>query len=431
MEAVLSRHFGKPEFREIDPYIKDGGFKALKKALKESSPEKMIAVVKEAGLRGLGGAGFPTGMKWSFVPTPMQRPGPRYLVCNADESEPGTFKDRALLEYDPFLLIEGMLLAGYAMGMTVGYIYIRGEFTEIHPYLQKAVDAAYKNGYLGKKILGSDFNFELYVHRGAGAYICGEETALLESLEGKRGYPRLKPPFPATHGLWKSPTTVNNVETLCLVPLIVDRGLEWYRSMGTEKAKGPKLYCLSGNVNKPGVYELPMGVNLKKLIFEQGGGIPHNRKIKAVIPGGSSCPVLTADEIDIPMDFDSLQKAGSMFGTAAVVVMDETVSMPHALYVITRFYAHESCGQCTPCREGVKWMKDILGRIIHGQGKISDLDLLVTMCNNIERRTICALGDAAALPVRSFVTKFRHEFEAMIQHGVGVTPTPHSIGGAH
>ncbi len=415
MEPVLSRHFNDSQYRDVDTYMADGGYRVLKSTLKQRAPEEIIQTVKDAGLRGLGGAGFPTGMKWSFVPSVEERPGNRYLVCNADESEPGTFKDRALLTWDPHLIIESMVISGFAMSMNIGFIYLRGEFTEITPIIEKAIAQAYEKGFLGNNILGSKFSFELYLHRGAGAYICGEETALLESLEGKRGYPRLKPPFPATHGLWRSPTNVNNVETLCLVPFILDRGVKWFRSIGNDKAKGPKLYCLSGRVKRPGVYELPMGINLKELIFEHGGGIPNDKALKAVIPGGSSCPVLTAAECDISMDFDSLAAAGSMFGTAAVIIMDETVSMVEALYVITRFYAHESCGQCTPCREGVKWMQDILRRLLKGRGRREDIDLLITMCDQIERRTICALGDAAALPVRSFVSKFRHEFEKGIQ----------------
>jgi len=414
-EKVLTRNINIPESREITYYLQHGGYRIFEKVLKEMDPDAVISEVRDANLRGRGGAGFPAGVKWGFVPKNNEKP--HYLLCNADESEPGTFKDRLLITGDPHLVLEGMMIAAYAIRANHAYIYIRGEFVNEARILEKAIAQAYEKGYLGKNILGSGFDLDMYVHRGAGAYICGEETGLIESLEGKRGWPRLKPPFPAVAGVWQSPTIVNNVETLACVPSIIEKGADWFRSIGPEKSPGPKLYCLSGHIKKPGVYELPMGMNLKELIYEYGGGILNNKKLKAVIPGGSSVPVLTADEIDVAMDFDSLAQAGSMLGSAGVIVMDENTCMVDALLNITRFYRHESCGQCTPCREGTNWAERIIRKIEHGQGTEADIDLLGEVAGHINFRTICPLGDAAAMPIESFLKKFRSEFEAHVKNG--------------
>jgi NADH-quinone oxidoreductase subunit F len=374
--------------------------------------EEVVAQVKVSNLRGLGGAGFPTGVKWGFIPRESNKP--KYLVVNADEGEPGTFKDRYLMEKAPHLLLEGTAIAGYAIGSHRAFIYIRGEYGRQIGILEAAIKEAYVSKFLGDNILGSGFDFQVSVYKGAGAYICGEETALLESLEGKKGWPRLKPPFPASVGLYGCPTIVNNVETLCHVPNIIANGPEWFASLGSEKNGGTRLFGVSGHVVRPGLYELPMGTPLRKIIFDYAGGVKDGKKIKAVIPGGSSCPVLTAQEIDVNMDFDSLAKIGSMLGSAGVIVMDEETSMVDALHVIARFYAHESCGQCTACREGTGWIERILHRILQGEGVRSDPDLLLDIANNILGNTICPLGDAAALPVISFVSKFREEFEFQV-----------------
>ncbi len=414
-EKVLTRNINIPESREITYYLQHGGYRIFEKVLKEMEPDAVISEVRDANLRGRGGAGFPAGVKWGFVPKNSDKP--HYLLCNADESEPGTFKDRLLITGDPHLVLEGMMIAAYAIRANHAYIYIRGEFVNEARILEKAIAQAYEKGYLGKNILGSGFDLDMYVHRGAGAYICGEETGLIESLEGKRGWPRLKPPFPAVAGVWQSPTIVNNVETLACVPSIIEKGADWFRSIGPEKSPGPKLYCLSGHIKKPGVYELPMGMNLKELIYEYGGGILNDKKLKAVIPGGSSVPVLTADEIDVAMDFDSLAQAGSMLGSAGVIVMNEDTCMVDALLNITRFYRHESCGQCTPCREGTNWAEKVIRKIEHGQGTEADIDLLEEIARHINFRTICPLGDAAAMPIASFLQKFRSEFEAHVKNG--------------
>jgi NADH-quinone oxidoreductase subunit F len=392
------------------------GYTAAKKAL-GMTQDDIISEVKKSNLRGRGGAGFPTGMKWGFIP--KQSTKPKYLVCNADESEPGTFKDRDILRYTPHLLIDGMVIGGYAIGANVGYIYIRGEYTREAKLLQQAIDDAYANGYLGKNIMGTGFNFDLTVHRGAGAYICGEETALLNSLEGKRGEPRVKPPFPAQAGAFAGPTIVNNVETLAAVPFIINQGGEWFAKLGKlEKSGGTRLLGVSGHVKKPGLYELPAGsVTLRQLIYGYCHGILGDKKLKAVIPGGSSAPVLTADEIDVIIDIEPLMKIGTMMGSAGVVVVSEDYCVVKLLKRITHFYAHESCGQCTPCREGCKWMYDILDRIEHGKGREQDLALLLEIADNINGKTLCALGDAAAGPVTSFVKKFRADFEAHIRGG--------------
>jgi NADH-quinone oxidoreductase subunit F len=406
---LLLKNLQRPDSASLSAYLESGGYKALRKALKEMTPEQVTEEVKASGLRGRGGAGFPTGMKWGFMP---KGPGEKYLVLNADESEPGTFKDRLLMERDPHLVLEGFLLGCYAVGCTHGFIYIRGEFVRPYRILQRAVQEAREQGYVGKNILGSGFDCEITIYRGAGAYICGEETALLESLEGKHGHPRLKPPFPAQVGLYGKPTSVNNVETLANVPMIVEHGSAWYAAIGRPKNTGPKLYCVSGHVRKPGVYEFPLGIPLRELLYERAGGmLREGHPLKAVVPGGSSVPVLRADQVDVLMDFDSLAAAGSLLGSAGVIVMDDTVCMVDALLNLARFYAHESCGQCTPCREGTGWYVQILERLERGGGKMSDLDLLCDLSDRIQGNTICPLGDAVAMPVRSYVTTFREEFE--------------------
>jgi NADH-quinone oxidoreductase subunit F len=415
-ETLFIQHFND-ESRSLGYYLKDmSGYTALKKAL-GMPQDDIIGEMKKSNLRGRGGAGFPTGLKWGFIP--KQSAKPKYLVCNADESEPGTFKDRDIMRYTPHLLIEGMVIGGYAIGSNAGYIYIRGEYTREAKLLQEALDEAYAKGYLGKNIQGTGFDFDLTVHRGAGAYICGEETALLNSLEGKRGEPRVKPPFPAQAGAFGGPTIVNNVETLAAVPFIINRGGDWFSQLGKlEKSGGTRLFSVSGHVKKPGVYELPAGsVTLRQLIYDYCHGILGDKKLKAVIPGGSSAPVLTADEIDVIADIEPLMKIGTMMGSAAILVVSEDYCIVKLIKRITKFYAHESCGQCTPCREGCKWMEDILERIEHGHGREQDLAMLLDIANNINGRTLCALGDAAAGPVTSFVKKFRSDFEAHIRGG--------------
>ena len=413
MEKILTKNIETENSHRISVYMESGGYEAWRKVVREMSPEEVVETVKDSGLRGRGGAGFPAGVKWSFVPKVDK---PKYLVCNADESEPGTFKDRLLLENDPHMMLEGIAIASYAIKANTAFVYIRGEFANQAVLLNEAIQEMKEKGYLGKNILSSGYDLEILVTRGAGAYICGEETALLTSLEGKRGYPKIKPPFPAVEGYLHSPTIVNNVETLCCVPHIINNGPDWFKSIGTEKSSGPKLYCLSGHVRNPGVYELPMGVPLRELIFEHAGGILHNRKLKAVIPGGSSTPVLKESEIDINMDFDSVAAAGSMLGSAGIIVMDENTDMVDACYNLSKFYAHETCGQCTPCREGVPWMKTILGRITNGKGRRRDIDLLLDICKSIEKRTICPFGDAAVAPVKSYIEKFREEFDYYIEY---------------
>ena len=377
------------------------------------SPEKLIEEVKASGLRGRGGAGFPTGMKWSFVP--KDSPKPKYVICNADESEPGTFKDRLLIEKDPHAVIEGTILAAYAIQSHTAFIYIRGELVFGSKVLQGAIDEAAQAGYLGKNILGSGYDLELILHRGAGAYICGEETGLLSSLEGGRGWPKVKPPFPATHGLFGCPTVVNNVETLATLPWIIDQGAARYAAIGTEKSKGTKLFSVSGHIRKPGVYEVEMGYPFKRFLEEDCGGVPNGRKLKGVIPGGSSMPVLRADELEpVRMDYESMQAAGSFLGSGGVIVMDDSTCMVKAAWNVARFYAHESCGQCTPCREGCHWMEKIFRRIESGEGEKGDLDLVLNISGNITGNTICPFGDAAAWPAAAFIKKYRAEFEAHI-----------------
>jgi len=404
---VVAKRFGKGA-TNIDRYIELDGYKAVRQAL-GMQPDAIINEVKNSGLRGRGGAGFNTGLKWSFVP--KQSAKPKYILCNGDESEPGTCKDRLIFEEDPHSVIEGVIIAGLAVGASSGYIYIRGEYRYLLEIMQKAIADAYAKGFLGKNIFGSGRDFEVYWHGGAGAYEVGEESALMESLEGKRGVPRIRPPFPAVVGLWGGPTVINNAETLASVPPIILGGAEWFANLGTPKNGGTRLFCLSGHINKPGVYELPMGYNLKKMIYEVGGGIPNGRKLKAVVPGGSSCPLLTSEEIDLPMDFDTLMKAGSMLGSGGVVMVDDSTCMVKFALRIMKFYQHESCGWCIPCREGTDWLMKTLTRFHSGGGIRKDIDNIQYLSENMLGRTFCPLGDAAALPTISIVKKFRKEFE--------------------
>jgi NADH-quinone oxidoreductase subunit F len=399
----------------LKDYERRGGYVALRKILESHMPpDAVIAELKKSALRGRGGAGFPTGLKWSFMP--RQFPGQKYVVCNSDEGEPGTFKDRDILRYNPHIVIEGMAIAGYAMGASAGYNYIHGEIWAEYERFQEALDEAYAAGFLGKGILGSTFGFDLYASHGFGAYICGEETALLESLEGKKGQPRFKPPFPASFGLYGKPTTINNTETFAAVPYIINQGGDAFLALGKPNNGGTKIFSVSGDVTYPGNYEVPLGTSFAKLL-ELAGGMRGGRRIKAVIPGGSSMPVLPGDVMmATDMDYDSIAKAGSMLGSGAVIVMDETRCMVRCLERLSYFYYEESCGQCTPCREGTGWLYRVVHRIEHGQGRPEDLDLLNSVADNIQGRTICALGDAAAMPVRAFVKHFRSEFEHHIEH---------------
>lgn len=393
----------------IDVYEAHGGYKALRKAL-SMKPEEVVEEVKKSNLRGRGGACFPTGLKWSFMPKKTDKP--KYLCVNGDESEPGTFKDRQIFEFNPHLMIEGTLIACYAMGIKTAFIYIRGEYGRWIRMVEKALMDARGRGYVGENILDSGFSTDIVVHKGAGAYICGEESALMNSIEGERGYPRVKPPFPAQYGLWGCPTTINNVETISNVPLIIANGWEWYAKIGAAKHPGPILVGVSGHVRKPGVYEMATGVSLLEIIYKYAGGVPDDKKIKAVIPGGSSTPILRGDQLEgVCMDADSMKAAGSAVGTAGLIVMDEDTDLIAVLARIAKFYHHESCGQCTPCREGTGWLEKILNRFVRGEGRKEDVDLLMDVANNIEGNTICALGDAAAWPVQSMIRRFRDEFE--------------------
>ena len=406
-------HMDKPW--TLENYLSVGGYEQLKKILKEKiPPEQIIEELKTSSLRGRGGAGFPTGLKWSFMP--RTAPGQKYIVCNSDEGEPGTCKDRDILRYNPHQLIEGMIIAGYCIGASAGYNYIRGEFWEPYERFEGALEEAYKAGFLGENLQGSDFSFDLYAHLGAGAYICGEETALLESIEGKKGQPRFKPPFPAGFGLYGKPTTINNTETLASVPVILEKGGKWFLEQGKPNNGGTKLFCVSGHVNNPGNFEIPLGTPFSELL-KMAGGVRNGHKLKAVIPGGSSVPVLPAEIImETDMDYDSLSKAGSMLGAGSVIVMDETTCMVGALARLSHFYYEESCGQCTPCREGTGWLAKVMHRIEHGHGVQEDLDLLDDIAHRIGGRTICALGDAAAMPVMSFLKHYRDEFQYHIDH---------------
>ncbi|HEY6951087.1 MAG TPA: NADH-quinone oxidoreductase subunit NuoF [Bacteroidota bacterium] len=397
------------DLARLDVYLANGGYKALKKTL-AMKPEEVTDQVKKSNLRGRGGACFPTGLKWTFMPKLTTKP--KYLCVNGDESEPGTFKDREIFERNPHLLIEGTVIACYAMGITTAYIYIRGEYGKWVRMVERALADAYAGGFVGENICGSGFSTNIVVHKGAGAYICGEESALMNSLEGQRGYPRVKPPFPAQNGVWGCPTTINNVETIANVPVIIDKGWEWYSQVGAAKHPGPILVGVSGHVNKPGVYEMPTSEPLLEIIYKYAGGIPGDKAIKAVIPGGSSTMILRGDQLEgIRMDADSLKAAGSSVGTAGLIVMDEDTDLIRVIARISKFYYHESCGQCTPCREGTGWLWNILQRFELGQGTMADVDLLMDIANNIEGNTICALGDAAAWPVQSMIRRFRDEFE--------------------
>ena len=422
-KPILTEHIKDEDCHSLSFYKKAGGYTALKLALK-MKPEDVIEEVKSSNLRGRGGAGFSAGLKWTFIPKDTAKP--KYLINNADESEPGTFKDRLLINKAPHQMLEGMIIASYAINCNTAFIYIRGEFYKEYQQLKNTITEAYEANLLGKRILGSDYNLDVVIHRGAGAYICGEETGLIESLEGKRGWPRLKPPFPAIEGYLSCPTIVNNVETLSCIPHIINRGAEWFKSIGPEQGPGPRLFCVSGRVNNPGVFEEEMGISLEDLIFKRAGGIPDGKKLKAVFPGGSSSAILTADEaMDVKMDFEDLVAKKSMLGSAGVIVMDETVDMIQACLNIARFYAHESCGQCTPCREGTVWLVKILQRLVAGEGKDTDIDMLLEITDNIGGlidfskgsfgKTICPFGEAVAWPVRSFVEKFETEFRSCIQ----------------
>jgi len=406
MEKILLKNINNPDAHKIDYYIKGGGYKAFSAALK-LQPDNIIQMVKDSGLRGRGGAGFSTGLKWSFIPKdPTIK---KYLCCNADEGEPGTFKDRGIMDWDPHLLIEGMLISSYAFGASASYVYIRGEFAFGAKRVQAAIDEAYAKGFLGRNILGTGFNHDMYVHRGFGAYICGEETALLESLEGLRAQPRKKPPFPALAGLYGKPTVINNVETLACIPAIIERGPKWFASIGPEKSPGPKIYGVSGHVKKPGLYELPMGTTIRDLIFNHCGGMLTARPFKAVIPGGVSAPMFTAKDLDTPLDFDSVAAKGSMLGSGAVIVMDESTCIVKMAHIINRFFSHESCGKCTPCRDGSPWVTNILSRLENGEGRPGDVELLESLCTNIFGRTFCPLADGAVMALRGAMKNFREE----------------------
>ncbi len=413
-EKVLSRNFGLPRSESIDVYIANGGYEALRKALREYTPQQLIETVTASGLRGRGGAGFPAGRKWAFMPKGTDVV--KYVCVNTDEGEPGTFKDRELVEKDPHQIIEGVIIASYAVGAQRAFVYIRGEFFLGVKRWIKAIDDAYGKGFLGKNILGSGFDLDLSVHRGAGAYICGEETALIESLEGKRGEPRKKPPYPASVGLWGKPTLVHNVETLANIPHIINKGAEWYAGIGTPRSTGPKIFCISGHVRNRGIFELPLGVTLRDIIYEHGGGMTFDKKLKAVIPGGASTPMLTPDQIDTPMAFETLEEAGTMLGTGAVVVMNEDTCMVDVARRLMRFFAHESCGRCTPCRTGTTQMLNILERLEGGKGTWDDIDMLEHTASMIRGLTFCPMGDAASNPILSSLKLFKPEYEYHVRH---------------
>ncbi len=410
----LFKDIDTPGLTGLDVYRKLGGYEAVTASLGKSSPDEVIEIVKASGLRGRGGAGFPTGLKWSFVP--KQSPKARYIVCNADESEPGTFKDHELMVKNPHQLIEGMILAGYAIGSHTGYIYLRGEFEYVQRIVDRAIAEARAAGLLGDNVAGSGYAFQLHTHLGAGAYICGEETALLSSLEGYRGQPRLKPPFPAVEGLYACPTVVNNSETLMSVPGIVKNGAAWYRQWGNEKSAGTKVFSVSGPVKRPGNYEVPLGYSMKQLIEQDCGGMRDGLKLKAIIPGGSSVPMLPAADLDTPLDYESMNAKGTFLGSGGVIVIDDQTCIVDALWNLIRFYQHESCGKCTPCREGTYWMSEVLERLENGEGRDTDIDLLADVADNILGKSFCALGDAAAMPVQGALKHFRAEFEHHVKH---------------
>jgi NADH-quinone oxidoreductase subunit F len=411
-EHILLRNRDIPNIAELDIYLEHGGFEAFQQVVKEKQPGEVVEMVKQSGLRGRGGAGFPAGVKWSFLTPDVF---PRYVVANADESEPGTFKDREILEGNPYQFLEGVAICSYAAQANTAYIYCRGEFWDLAHELEDKIAELYKRGYLGEKIFGSDYHLDIYVHLGAGAYICGEETALLESLEGKLGQPRLRPPFPAAEGLFAKPTVVNNVETLANLPPIITRGVDWYRSIGTERSTGPKIFCLSGHVVRPGNYELPLGTTFRELIFEHGGGIPNGKAIKGIMPAGASSSILQAtDEVlDTPMDYESLITVGSQLGSASVIVFDETVNLGWLTYKTTSFFKHESCGKCTPCREGTYWMYHILKRVEEGKGTPDDVKLLDSVAKGMEGKCLCALGEFAIMPILTSIERFHTDFEAL------------------
>lgn len=440
-EPVLLARVGKPDSAALETYRRDGGYEGLKKAL-AMPPEDVINAVKDSGLRGRGGAGFPTGVKWTFLP--KGHPGPIYLAINADESEPGTFNNRILMEDDPHQILEGIAISCHAIKSNCAYIYLRYEYGKSFRALEQAVKDCYAAGILGDNVLGTGFKLDVYLHRGAGAYICGEETGLIESLEGKRAWPRIKPPFPAVEGLFRKPTIVNNIETMACVKQILDRGAAWFKSIGVPPdpsnprdagSYGPKLYCISGHINKPGCYELPLGVTSRELIEEYGGGVPNGRMVKAVVPGGISMGFLSADELDLPLDFNGPGKAGCLgLGTAAVIVIDDSINMVDVLYNCCRFFSHESCGQCTPCREGTNWMTRILHRIRSGDGQPRDLDLLAEVAGSmgiIPGTTICGLSDGAAWPVKNAIKKFRQDFEDYINQKQRTIKPAEALMAAH
>jgi len=432
-EKAVCKNIGKPGSETLQAYLSSGGYGVLRELMRKGSPSKVIEQVKKSGLRGCGGAGFPTGAKWEFV---AQAQGmPKYVICNADEGEPGTFKDRLVLEQDPHLLIEGMAIAGFAVGAETGFIYIRGEYTLAWQRLRQALDEAYAHGILGDSVCGSTRKFHVKLRRGAGSYICGEETALIESLEGKRGVPRLRPPYPTTHGLWGQPTLVNNVETLARVPAIMEKGADWYRNLGRNGAAGTKVYCISGHILTPGAYELPMGITARELIDEYGGGMQRGNRLKAFSPGGLSSGVLPARMVDISLDYDSLAKAGSMLGSAAMIVMDDSTCMVDMALRAARFYVHESCGECTPCRIGTSRMVQLLTRVTTGQSSWQDIETLQELAERMRSDSRCGLGQAAPLPFLSSLNYFREEYQAHIEEKrcpCGVCPVsrlmvPHSM----
>lgn len=415
-ELIVTKNLDVPGIDTIEVYRQHGGYEALAKALMEYQPEQIVEMVKKSGLRGRGGAGFPTGMKWGFL---AKNDKTRYLCCNSDESEPGTFKDRMLMEKNPHLLVEGVIITSYACRVSTAFIYVRGELALAGRQMERAVNEAYAAGLLGSNILGRNFHLDVIVHHGAGAYICGEESALMESLEGRRGYPRLKPPFPAAIGLYGGPTVINNSETLCTLPSIVQNGAAWYASLGTEKSKGTRIFCLSGHVKKPGNYELPLGTSLRTLIYDEqyGGGILDGKKLKAIVPGGSSTFFLGADKVDTALDFESIAAAGSMLGSGGVIVIHEDTCIVGAILRTTEFYRDESCGKCTPCREGTYWLTEILECLEHGRGSDKDIALLLDICDNISGKSFCPLGDAATSSITSGIKLFREEFEYHVKHG--------------
>jgi len=415
-DLIVTKDIDVPGIDQLTVYSQHGGYQALTKALREYQPDDLVELIKKSGLRGRGGAGFPTGLKWSFL---AKNDKPRYLCCNADESEPGTCKDRMLMEKMPHRLVEGVIITSYACRVNTAFIYVRGELAEAGRQVERAVQEAYDAGLIGKNILGSDYSLDVIVHRGAGAYICGEESSLMESLEGNRGYPRLKPPFPAVVGLYGGPTVINNCETLSTIPAIVAGGVEWYASFGTEKSKGTRLFSLSGHVKKLGNYELPLGTPLRTLIYDEqyGGGILGDKQLKAIIPGGSSAPILGADKVDTLLDFESIAAAGSMAGSGAVIILNEDTCIVDAILRMTEFYRDESCGKCTPCREGTYWLTEILERLEHGHGKTQDIDKLADICSNISGKSFCPLGDAATSSIVSGIKLFREEFEYHVKYG--------------